>query len=367
MAKQRREENLAFWSARRGDVRMLEELARKHPDCWESCLSYAVEGALEGRQMEVIGLLERHGVDFRDCNSWLLTSVSYDWAELADLMLDRGADIEARDHRRNTPLLRAAWQGNQRMVRFLLDRGADPLVCDEIGQSALHFAAQNSDADVLLLLLPHGLDVNQREAKYGYAPLHVVDSAGRVGASPIQCRRAVRLLLRHGADIEAPDDGGDTPLCAAADLDRPVVVEELIRAGASVNARGVCDRTPLHFAALSGRSSNVKRLIAAGANPNTEDQWGNTPLHCAWVAEIVVLLLDAGADVNHMDEDGNTPLHCVAEAGSHEEARLLIAAGADIDAQNSKKQSPADVAMEHGYYQLAEAIRAPNRNSVKDE
>jgi ankyrin repeat protein len=110
-------------------------------------------------------------------------------------------------------------------------------------------------------------------------------------------------------------------------------VRSLIEAGADLEARDFVGQTPLHRAAENGRTEAAKALIGAGADLEAKDTDGWTPLHraTAWGrTEIAKALIGAGADLEAKDRDGQTPLHYAAAWGSTEAAKALILAGADI-------------------------------------
>jgi len=123
----------------------------------------------------------------------------------------------------------------------------------------------------------------------------------------------VQLLLDQGADVNAKDAAGKTPLhwAAKADLD---TVRTLMSAGAEVNAKDDLDRTPLHF-------------LSASAAP-----------------DIVILLVKAGADVNAKTANDWTPLHGVAKFGTPENIKILLGAGADASLVNEMGETPFDLA-----------------------
>jgi ankyrin repeat protein len=93
---------------------------------------------------------------------------------------------------------------------------------------------------------------------------------------------AVKKHLAAGADVNARNDGGFTPLHYAAMDNRKEVVELLIDKGADVNAKDYMSLlTPLHSAALHGHKEVVELLIDKGADVNGSDNWGSTPLDAA--------------------------------------------------------------------------------------
>jgi ankyrin repeat protein len=123
--------------------------------------------------------------------------------------------------------------------------------------------------------------------------------------------KAVKQHIAAGADVNAKDDVGETPLHWAAWIGHKEIVELLITAGADVNAKGD-DGTPLHHAALRGKKEIVEPLIANGADVNVKGGFADgTPLHYVVPGghmKLVELLIADGADVNAKDEDGDTPL-----------------------------------------------------------
>ena len=117
---------------------------------------------------------------------------------------------------------------------------------------------------------------------------------------------AVKKHLAAGADVNAKDDSGLTPLHYAEGKE---IAEILITEGADVNAGG--QMTPLHYAASVGNKEIAELLIDNGADVNAQSFVGMTPLREAANQghdSIVELLVAKGADVNLKDSDGRTPL-----------------------------------------------------------
>lgn len=159
-----------------------------------------------------------------------------------------------------------------------------------------------------------------------YATLHL---AARWGDAA-----RVRELLAEGADVNVPDENGDSPLQAAVSRSRNAeVVALLLSAGAEVNASAPATQwTPLLGAAAIGNTETVRLLLDAGANPNQRDNGDQTPLDFAigrGSLELVDLLIAAGADVNFAEPLlGRTPLYNAMAGGHIEIARRLRQAGA---------------------------------------
>ena len=148
--------------------------------------------------------------------------------------------------------------------------------------------------------------------------------------------QAVKTLLASGADVNAHDQRGWTPLMhASMSLKANAeVVRTLMAAGADVNAKDRVGRTALIWAAwlASDGRGKVGVLLAAHADPNAKSSFGETPLERvvgdAGALDVAAQLLAAGADPNARVLNGTTPLSLAQEAGRTEMARLLRRAGA---------------------------------------
>ena len=149
---------------------------------------------------------------------------------------------------------------------------------------------------------------------------------------------SVSRCLETGADANARDEGGRTPLMFATLLAPVGAVQILLEAGADVNARTEEGRTPLTFGVASKRVEIVRTLLEAGADVNARREDGRTALMGAASrehVEIVRTLLEAGADVNARREDGRTTLISAASREHVEIVRTLLLAGADPKARET--------------------------------
>ena len=127
----------------------------------------------------------------------------------------------------------------------------------------------------------------------------------------------LRRHLAEGADIDARDESGNTPLHFAAERSSACAVRALIDAGADVNARANNNATPLHLAAKTRDDEILRALLEAGADANAINRRGLTPLfHAAiWgTAETVGLLIDSGGDGGIRDPSGLMPIAYASES-----------------------------------------------------
>ncbi len=146
-------------------------------------------------------------------------------------------------------------------------------------------------------------------------------------------------------------DDSESPLIAAAKTGDVTSVKSLLGKGADINARDGYGRTPLHWVAQWGRKEVVELLLANKADVDAKDKVGQTALHLAAYdgqKEIVEVLLAHGADVNAKDEDGETPLHKTAVSLTcrqcKEVVEVLLAHGADVNARDKNGETPLEKA-----------------------
>ena len=261
-------------------------------------------------------------------DTWLLQAAAEGQEVVVRLLLEKGADVESKEGRYGgTPLSCAAGNGHEAVVKLLLEKGADVESKGgwDDGRTPLTWAAEQGHEAVVKLLLEKGADVESKgDDWYGQRPL---SWAARHGHEAV-----VKLLLEKGADVESKDRSGGRPLSWAARHGHEAVVKLLLEKGADVESKDDhrSGRTPLSWAAEHGHEAVVKLLLEKGADVESkDDRWyGRTPL--SWAAEhgheaVVKLLLEKGADVESKDDRwyGRTPLSWAAEHGHEAVVKLL--------------------------------------------
>jgi len=244
----------------------------------------------------------------------------------------------------------AARQGKIEAVKQHLTDGVGVNAKSEMGRTTLHSAAREGHKEVVELLIAKGADVNAK-SKLGDAPLDFATHPDNPNASA----ELADLLRKHGGKTGAWLDA-DKSIHTAAKTGNIEAVKQYLAAGADVNAKNKVGQTPLHLAVANDHKEIIELLIAKDADLNAKDVWEGTPLYEAASKahkEIAELLIANGADVN-ASIYGWTPLHSAARDGHKEIAELFITEGADVNAKDQDANTPLDG-----------AIFFPNRKSMK--
>jgi uncharacterized protein len=149
-----------------------------------------------------------------------------------------GLDIDGRGEHDMTLLWFAIQEKRFDAIRALVELGSKPdgQVVQGLG-IPIDYALLNKDLRFLAAMLDGGLSVNHA-SRYGQTLLH--KAAGAYGAT----LEHVKLLVERGADLEAKESTGETPLCAAIDTHQPDRARYLLERGASVNVYTVRGATP---------------------------------------------------------------------------------------------------------------------------
>lgn len=170
----------------------------------------------------------------------------------------------------------------------------------------------------------------------------------------------VKALIAAGADVNAKDKIGETPLHIAAVRGYQEITTLLIAQGANVNAKDEHGLTPLHAAAWSGHKETVALLISNGSEINAKGEDGVTPLHVSALSgshKTMAFIINNGADIDARNKNGMTPLHAAVLAGQKEAVELLVEKGADINIKNNEGLTALQMASQKGYQSIVELLR----------
>jgi ankyrin repeat protein len=253
--------------------------------------------------------------------------------EAVTKLLDLGFSIHSVDAQGADALLRAAGSGHAALVVLLLEHGADAAHAAPSGATPLSAAVTARRDDVVATLLERGVPVDSR-LPTGGTPLMV---AAALGFPEIVAR-----LLARGAQVNACDERGTRALHAAAQFafrssetdSARRLLDLLVEHGADVDATNGSGQTPLLL------------LLGGRADPGS-------PADQKHLLALLPLFLLARADLNLQDQRGVGPLHACAMHGLLLPARALLAAKADPTRRDALDRSARQVAQLLGYIDLA--------------
>ncbi|KAI9847491.1 MAG: hypothetical protein M1837_002392 [Sclerophora amabilis] len=284
----------------------------------------------------------------------LLSALSQGHDHIAQRLLDEAKiDINARDSSFGTfcsALQIVSYNGNEVMVRLLLEKGAKVNLQSENCGSALHAAVYGGHSKILGLLLEKGVDANAQCGKHGNA----MQAAAVEGSDQM-----VRCLLEVGADVNARGKKSGTALEAALHRGHEKIAELLLDSGADVNIQGGQYGNALELVSYQGSKGMVQRLLQAGAEVNAQSEEYGGALQAASKAghdEIVQLLLEAGAEVNVLGGRDYSPLHAASASGHDQIVQRLLDAGASVNAHSGSFGTALNWASFIGNHQIVQRL-----------
>lgn len=265
-----------------------------------------------------------------------------------------------------TPLHTAAYGGKLNIVQLLISRGADLNATTPAGSVALHGAAINNHGDVVKLLVDKGANVNVTN-QAGYTPLTNAALSGNV--------QSVRSLLNAGANVEPSTPQAMAPLVCAINRIDPEIVDLLLNAGADPNVNSGEGESPIVTAALQAMwrpdqtqevHGMLRSLVKHGADVNRPLSNGFTALiHGVRGNDTTVLniLMDGGANPNLAANNGATAFGEAVKSGCLNSVNFLKARKARTDAlDNNTGSTPLHAAVMRGELPLVEAVLPVSSN-----
>ncbi len=280
---------------------------------------------------------------FEDGQTPLHISTILGHSEVVKYLLENSANVNAQDLSGSTPLHEAVRYGRTEIARQLLDAGADVNAKDNLGKTPVLLALpEEKRSELYSLLLLYRADLSCKDM-YGDTVLHTASMTG----VPVE---QLRVLVSNGADINARNKDGISPLALAIENNIPEHIRFYAENGADINSMDTNGNTPL-ILALNSKSIPVE-LVVNGANVNVHDSAGNTPLHVAIVnnapLQKIQYILSLADDVNERNADGNSALYFAVIRNRQRVGELLLAKNADIFAANNQNYSPLRLALTAG-------------------
>ena len=259
-----------------------------------------LEAAEAGDSDTALELLES-GADARalgpDGTTALMWAAYYGDLELAEKLIAAGADVDAQNEFGSFALREAAVLGSSSIIAALLDAGADPNAANPEGETPLMVVARTGNVEAAALLLDAGADVDAKESWGGQSAL--------MWAAAQSQPEMVRLLAARGADLDVHG--------VVRQWERKVIKEPRPK---DMNKGGF---TALLYAAREGCVECARHLIEAGADPDLGDPERVAPLVLALENlhfDFAAYMIEAGADVDRWDLFGRTPLYMAADVST---------------------------------------------------
>ncbi|XP_014289691.1 ankyrin repeat domain-containing protein 29-like [Halyomorpha halys] len=288
---------------------------------------------------EMLKVLEGHKVplNIRNIEGLAPLHIATDPSVISKL-LDLGADVNFTTDNGDTALHIASAKESLEVVKVLVKRGAGINIQDYDGVTALMFAANNTNSNILVTYLLHsGADLSLK-SKRGWNSLHYAAEGG--------CSECVVTLLDNGAKLDHKDIDGFTSLHLAARGGHVGVVTLLLDRGAELTAKTYKDSTPLMLASLYGHLDVVKLLFGRGAPLNDGDNDGMTALGRAHNEDIRNYLKSKGGIecaltlLNKQESYAHTSLNQAARDGNIGRVKELLDCGADLTPKSNAGLAP---------------------------
>ena len=363
-------------------------------------ISYPLSKVIsQGGHAKTVKLFIERGADVNEAGLGISRTVLHEAIErnaldIVKVLIENGADIEAKNSNKYTPLHMAAKQGQTEIVEYLIENGANLDAVKHI-DTALTMALEKGHFDIAELLINKGAEVNiwqARALKLAKGQKEIEGLLVEKGAVENQILRSFQdaiksgntenvnnILQKHPRLVYWIDYPDQTPIFTAVIEGNAKMVGLLISKGAKINLfdsynkaliyyavsqkeimgillnsgidinASITDdgETLLHVAIEKNNCEIILYLLSEGSKVNCTNNYRETPLHLAAKVnnkDIVDILLKSGADINAQTRSGDTPLHLVVKKNNKEVVLYLLSEGADVSIPNKSARTLIDIA-----------------------
>jgi ankyrin repeat protein len=308
--------------------------------------SEEVANLLLDRGAKIDAQSERNGLTALHNAALLLSS------DKLKLLLKRGAKVDISDKYGRTALYEALASPNPEMARLLIAHGAKANVADQTGRTPLMLAVESRQVTTVSLLLERGADLNFQDRSGNTVLIRMVRESPVVTGDQ---REILQILLTKRPNLNLRNREGYTALMLALENEHTQLATRLEAAGAS---RAGMREVRLYLAAGKGELETVQQLLAEGANPNARNRFGQSALANAASrnqVEVVKALLAKGADVNAPQQSPSNFALWYA-LSRPDVAKVLLDAGANIHIRNKYEETPFSQAVSGGHQEVVRML-----------
>lgn len=280
--------------------------------------------------------------------------------------VDVKKDVNTEDEHKKTPLHHATEKNDTEALRWLHQLGANMYAQDEEYYTCLHYVTKHRYSEAFDCLLSLGISIRAiiegekvKDNKYP-PPVHLLHYLAE-GALSRHPAASAEAFIRMGADLEARDKGGETPLHHAARTPNLEMIKFFLEHGAHIEATDDKEETPLHKAVRCGDSEVIRYFHTRGADFYAQDKEGQTAFHVAVEVahergdkQIIACLEALGIDIKIVieSEKRKSPsrylLHHAASCGNIALIIRLHSFGASLECRDGWNRTPLHYAGLYG-------------------
>ncbi len=307
--------------------------------------------AISDNDVDRVNILLYAGVDPNERNDEgmapLVAAANAD-VKITEMLLKHESKVNFTSKDGTTPLMAVAKTGRLDIAKVLLQHGANPNLKDAKGKTALNYAAENRNHNIVLEL------IDTQVIKI--ADKDTALSASMASAAYAKDLNTVYELLDRGAEVNGKNHLGHTALIAAVDTGDIKFVKSILALEPALDVKDNTGRTALMHSIQNNDNAITKLLLQEGANPATQDLMATTPLILAAKNSnnaIVKEMLRLGADVNEQDRLGRSALSWAVENNDYPVFNTLISHNVTPDLRYGKENyTPLMGAARNGDYKM---------------